>query len=158
MQFSDYQANAATTAIYPTEGECLYPLLGLLGEVGEFAEKMEKIVFSSNPPGNLYEIAVQALLTEMAARGRTAETLKKLLRDRSDRLPDGTLTSLAERKESLRQIDTGELIKELGDCLWYLSALASDFSIDLGEVARRNIDKLFSRKQRGCLQGSGDNR
>jgi NTP pyrophosphatase (non-canonical NTP hydrolase) len=47
---------------------------------------------------------------------------------------------------------------ELGDVLWYLSQVASDLGISLDEVAESNIEKLKSRKERGTLGGSGDNR
>jgi len=48
--------------------------------------------------------------------------------------------------------------KELGDVIWYVSNLASDFDLTLDEIAEFNIQKLFSRKERGVLKGSGDNR
>lgn len=48
--------------------------------------------------------------------------------------------------------------KELGDVLWFVAAIASDHGFTLEDVARANINKLFSRKERGTLQGSGDNR
>ncbi len=48
--------------------------------------------------------------------------------------------------------------KELGDCLWFISILAFEAGLNLGEVAQENLDKLFSRKERGVLQGSGDDR
>lgn len=48
--------------------------------------------------------------------------------------------------------------KELGDVLWMLSAIAADNGFTLEDVARANIDKLTSRKERGVLGGSGDNR
>ena len=51
-----------------------------------------------------------------------------------------------------------ELLKELGDVLWYVNALANDLGSDLQTVADMNITKLESRKARGVLQGSGDNR
>ena len=46
----------------------------------------------------------------------------------------------------------------MGDVLWYLSQLASELDIDLGEIAQRNLDKLFDRKSRGVIGGSGDKR
>ena len=48
--------------------------------------------------------------------------------------------------------------KELGDVLWYLTQVATEFDLDLDELARRNLEKLFSRKERGVIRGDGDNR
>jgi NTP pyrophosphatase (non-canonical NTP hydrolase) len=47
---------------------------------------------------------------------------------------------------------------EIGDVLWYLAALAGDIGYDLDTIAKRNLEKLDSRKERGVLQGDGDNR
>lgn len=43
MDASDYQTEAVKTAIYPDQYEITYPLLGLIGEVGEFANKYKKV-------------------------------------------------------------------------------------------------------------------
>ena len=51
-----------------------------------------------------------------------------------------------------------ELILELGDVLWYVANLAYELNATLEEVAVGNIQKLESRKVRGVLSGSGDNR
>jgi NTP pyrophosphatase (non-canonical NTP hydrolase) len=48
--------------------------------------------------------------------------------------------------------------KELGDVLWYLTALAEDFALTLEDIAYTNVNKLESRAQRGVISGSGDNR
>ncbi len=48
--------------------------------------------------------------------------------------------------------------KELGDVLWFVAAIASNNGYTLQEIAQSNINKLFSRRDRGTLQGSGDNR
>lgn len=40
-----YQTAALTTAIYPNQGQnYVYPTLGLVGEAGEVAEKIKKII------------------------------------------------------------------------------------------------------------------
>ena len=51
-----------------------------------------------------------------------------------------------------------ELAKELGDVLWYINALAHDIGYDLETIAKMNIEKLASRKERGMIHGNGDNR
>lgn len=51
-----------------------------------------------------------------------------------------------------------DMRKELGDVLWFVSAIAADHGFTLEEVALTNIQKLTSRKERGTLHGSGDNR
>ena len=51
-----------------------------------------------------------------------------------------------------------DIKSELGDVLWYLSELALTYNISLEEVAKSNLEKLSSRKMRGTLSGSGDNR
>jgi len=109
MDFSEYQKKSRQTAIYPNKGNnFIYPTLGLVGETGEIAEK-----------------------------------IKKILRDKNGKIDDETKT---------------ELVKELGDVLWYLSNLSTELKVSLEDIAARNIEKLFSRMGRDKLHGSGDNR
>lgn len=51
-----------------------------------------------------------------------------------------------------------EMIKELGDVLWFVAIMADELGVTLEQVAQQNIDKLYSRQQRGTLKGSGDER
>jgi NTP pyrophosphatase (non-canonical NTP hydrolase) len=51
-----------------------------------------------------------------------------------------------------------ELVAELGDVLWYVANMASDLGVSLDKVAIYNLNKLQSRKARGAIKGSGDNR
>lgn len=44
MDLNEYQRSAISTAIYPEETVKTYPLLGLMGEVGEFANKYKKVI------------------------------------------------------------------------------------------------------------------
>lgn len=112
MTFNEYQKQAKTTALYKDtvaeDKHLIYTVLGLVGESGEFAEK-----------------------------------IKKLYRDKGGKLG-------AEEK--------AELVKELGDVLWYAASIASELGVSLGDVAQINADKLQSRRDRGKVQGEGDNR
>jgi NTP pyrophosphatase (non-canonical NTP hydrolase) len=75
--------------------------------------------------------------------GEVAEKIKKTIRD-----GDGEITE--EKKK--------EIAKEISDIFWYLSALASDLELSVEGLAIKNLEKLFDRKNRGVLGGSGDNR
>lgn len=56
------------------------------------------------------------------------------------------------------EVDKHDIAKELGDVLWYLTALGEFYGVTLEDIAALNLDKLRSRKQRGVLGGTGDNR
>jgi NTP pyrophosphatase (non-canonical NTP hydrolase) len=75
--------------------------------------------------------------------GEVAEKVKKIYRDDKGQVTD-------EKKQEIK--------KELGDVLWYTTQLATELGFSLEEVAQANLDKLFSRLDRGVLGGSGDNR
>jgi len=75
--------------------------------------------------------------------GEVADKVKKVIRDNN-------LDFDAEKREAIAL--------EIGDVLWYCATLAHDIGYSLEDVAKKNIDKLASRAQRGKLGGSGDNR
>mgnify|MGYP001585909875 FL=1 len=75
--------------------------------------------------------------------GEVLEKIKKIMRDEKSGTAD-------EKKEEIK--------KEIGDVLWYLAALSTEFKLDLDDIAKKNIEKLHSRKKRNQLHGSGDNR
>lgn len=54
--------------------------------------------------------------------------------------------------------DMVELEKEAGDILWQLAGLCKVMGWNLEDVAQQNLAKLASRKQRGVIDGNGDNR
>lgn len=47
---------------------------------------------------------------------------------------------------------------EIGDLLWYAARLADELRFDLDWIAKQNLEKLSSRKERGVIGGSGDDR
>jgi len=75
--------------------------------------------------------------------GEVAGKLKKIYRDNNGEFS-------AEAKTNI--------INELGDVLWYLANIAYDIGYNLEFVAKLNIDKLASRKERNKISGSGDHR
>jgi NTP pyrophosphatase (non-canonical NTP hydrolase) len=75
--------------------------------------------------------------------GEVAEHAKKAIRDDAGMVTD-------ERRAAVA--------KELGDVLWYVAQLASELGLELDQIARDNLEKLFSRQRRGVLSGSGDER
>ena len=62
-------------------------------------------------------------------------------------------------KEQRDNTQHGEkIVGELGDILWFLTRLANYYGLNLEEIAAMNIGKLRSRKERGTISGSGDDR
>lgn len=65
---------------------------------------------------------------------------------------------VAYKEGKVSKEDKEELKKELGDVVWYIAVLAHSLGLTLEEVMGLNVKKLASRKQRGVIKGSGDNR
>lgn len=86
MNLSEYQEKARSTAIYLDieNSQMIYPALGLVGECGEVAEKVKKLIRDSG-----WDIT-------------------------------------RERKEAI--------VKELGDCCWYLANICCDTNLDLNII------------------------
>lgn len=90
--------------------------------------------------------------------GELAEHVGKAMRD------DGYCRPVNEGEDIVGFLDglTPErrelIIKEVGDNLWYLSAICNELDITLSEAAITNIRKLADRQARDKLQGSGDER
>lgn len=75
--------------------------------------------------------------------GEVAEKFKKLIRDKGGEVSEE---------------DKQEILKELGDILWYVNSVSHLLGSSLEEIAQKNLDKVLGRKQRGVTSGSGDNR
>jgi NTP pyrophosphatase (non-canonical NTP hydrolase) len=173
MKIKDYQDGARSTAIYPTEAKIAYPVLGLVGEIGELEARFQisewdevaikgeigdvlwycanlcsdlqmmltdcldldmHADFSKINPENLY---VDDVIVEI---GLIAEAAKKIIRD----------GALEKKKEIIRN--------RIGRILVHLQSLARDCKSTLEEIAAANLDKLQGRKDRGTLQGDGEER
>lgn len=167
MTLNEYQALAKTTAVYPDFGRVLYPLLGLIGEVGEVCDKVISALGLYDEQFckdlELQGIQVREILKSTAEKGKRAEWYKKLIR-KGERDGIALNPSFCHKFQSqLHRILSDETAsagtrKELGDVLWYLSKLSDDLDALLGTVGSENLDKLFDRKDRNVICGDGDNR
>jgi len=75
--------------------------------------------------------------------GEVAGKIKKVFRDKGGEISEETRSALKA---------------ELGDVLWYLSQVCTELDLSMGEVAEYNIEKLYSRLERGTIRGDGDER
>lgn len=75
--------------------------------------------------------------------GEVADKVKKIYRDH-----EGIVDSVAKQ----------EIAAELGDVLWYLTAIAVKLRVPLWSIAKCNIDKVNRRINMETLHGSGDYR
>jgi NTP pyrophosphatase (non-canonical NTP hydrolase) len=114
MTFNEYQKQAMKTD-YNLDGDrsiqsiaFIEHVLGLVGESGEFADKVKKI-YRNN-------------------------------------------------QKEMSEAERIELLKELGDVLWYVSSLASYMDAELETVADKNLKKLADRAKRNVIASKGDNR
>lgn len=53
--------------------------------------------------------------------------------------------------KKVRNAYVEELMKEIGDCAWFLSGLCHVLGVPFGDVAQGNIDKLAKRKEEGTI-------
>lgn len=75
--------------------------------------------------------------------GEVSGKFAKAIRDSCGRIND-------ERKK--------EITKELGDVCWFVAELCTLLGVSMSEVMIGNIEKLKSRRERGKIHGSGDDR
>ena len=170
MKLIEYIEKARTTALYPDLGNNIYyPTLGLAGEC---AEVYDKVYFEATEVEIIKELGdvcwyIANLITELKinvddltinsvdgdalqlcgmmviSTGVIAECVKKTMRDSGGVMPD--------EKRS-------DVIDNIGMIIAYVDAIATIIGSSIDEVTQTNIDKLFSRKERGVIKGDGDNR
>lgn len=105
-------------------------------------EDYQRFVKSTKVYDKEYELVYPILgLTNEA--GEVAGKLKKIMRDENGQLSQESFDSL---------------IAELGDVLWYVTAIADDLGVQISDIFYENYMKLQSRQARGVLKGSGDKR
>lgn len=109
-------------------------------KINEYQKKAHDFAcFRGNTSKGL-EYAVMGLSEEA---GEVSGKFAKALRDEK-----GIITK--QRKKAI--------FKELGDVCWFIAEISTLLNFSLEEVMQGNIDKLTSRKERGVIHGSGDDR
>lgn len=108
-----------------------------------FEEYQKQALTTVLSTGDSFKDLLHWVLGLNGEAGEVAEKLKKIIRDKN-----GVIT----------EEDKLEMAKELGDVLWYIAVFAHDLGVPLDDIAGANLAKLKSRKDRGKLSGSGDNR
>ena len=136
LDLFEYQTKAMNTCM-DSSRNMSYMALGMMSEVGEFTGKIAKAIRK----GNVY--------------------IGKEIQGNIDCKNDSDLhidyNGFQHKRQDIIDFEEG-LRAELGDILWFVAGIASVMGWDLTEVAQENIAKLASRKERGVIDGNGDNR
>lgn len=112
-------------------------------KLNEYQEKCSKYDLYT-PTSNITEQAfMDKILGLVGESGEVADKVKKIMRDNNGKA---------------KEQDLIEIAKEIGDVLWYVAELSKYIGFSLEDIAVINLNKLESRKDRGKLCGSGDNR
>lgn len=104
-EYQDWCVNGVLDSTHTPQLPLIYPTLGLVGESGEFADKVKKII-----------------------------------------------------RDGPESVDELDLVKELGDVLWYLAVCADKLGVPLSWVVEVNMAKLNRRREEDKIHGQGDNR
>lgn len=129
MTLNEYQEKAMTTCL-PTCDNLVYMGFNLSAEVGELLGKLAKAIRKDK------------LSFEQGVNGDDQPITNKNL----------------EECYKLSDEDFNEIKKECGDVAWMLAGICKVFGFNLEDVCQQNLAKLASRKQRGVIDGNGDNR
>jgi len=135
-----------------------YPLwyyaLGVCGEAGEFAAKVDKLYPVSAVIGRFFIIALRAAATI----GEMVDKVKKMYRNDGHAAREHSESDEITLHHFVTDVERTALGLELGDILWYVSRSAAKIGLTLEEVARMNVEKLSDRARRNVLRSQGDNR
>ena len=174
VSLDQYQAEAMKTAVFgPVGHPVVNDLMICFSEMGKIAERAKK-TFRDNK-GDFTTESKQAIvhsLESICDKGATilASMNKPVVGQGCELIYPifglmgesgevaGKLIPLINNPAPLTVEQRAELVKEIGDVMWYLAALTTVLGVSLSEVATINIEKLKSRQDRGKIHGDGDNR
>lgn len=127
-------------------GDVLWYITRVADELDTSLENVVGSIPVENISYNEQKFAVNARKMVIAC-GRIAEITKKTLRDDNG---DITADISSERRKLI--------LEALREVVQYFIILSENFKTNMDEIAEMNVQKLESRKNRGTLSGSGDNR
>lgn len=91
----------------------------------------------------------------IAEVGEIADKVAKMKRKKEAYLSDDHIVSTSCDEVVAREM-CHELIKEVGDVMWFCAGLAHYLGYSLEEVAQINLDKLSTRKQSNTIIDHND--
>ena len=104
--------------------------------IDEYSKQALSTLTSEHEYGEVRAQLMSVVLGLGGESGEILEKFKKILR---------------EKKGVINEADKEEIVKELGDVLWYLNSISTLIGSSLEEVARKNNEKLKSRQARNQL-------
>lgn len=109
---------------------------------------------------NFNDYQKRAITTNLAKEDQVLELMQQVLGlgDEAGEVLAIFKKWIRDNDADLAKLDKKNVTKELGDILWYIAVVAHDLDIALDDIAAVNLEKLRSRKERGTLRGSGDER
>jgi NTP pyrophosphatase (non-canonical NTP hydrolase) len=133
------------TMLFRAEAEALLAFVeGATGNALTFGEYSTQAIASATYPGATTIECVMYLALKLAGEaGEVAQKIAKAVRDNASVIDETRRRALCS---------------ELGDVLWYVSAIAGELDSSLAEVAQQNLTKIKDRQARGAIGGDGDNR
>lgn len=162
----DYQFN---------EANWIYPILGLQNEIGELVSVVNNIDAYKDKDGELaikketgdvfwylaevcttLNLSLQAIVDTDSSYTFVPPGLSLLLH--ASELSGIAKKAIRDNKGEITQVTLSKIQEVLIAITKNLVAMMRDYNIDVTEVLQMNLDKLQSRKERGVLTGSGDNR
>lgn len=180
MNYNEYQDKVGQFADYPAASvdgnkvRLLYPVLGLCEEVGELTEKMHKYL-ASGLSEDMVDGVVKELgdvcwfcqevctvmgwrLQDIAMMQPSSDVPEMDMHLFSDRIAG----ILAKAVRDNRGVVPDEKIADMKRCLLEVFIRTKTLSLSIGtdieDVLQKNYIKLASRKERGVIHGSGDDR
>lgn len=143
MKFSEYQEKARNTAIYPKEQGLYYTTLGLVGEAGEIANKVKKVI--RDDAGDLTDEARAVIVNEIGDALWYIANLAFELGIELDMIAHQNLRKLSARQEGKTLKGSGDDREQIKD----IASLMSQSILKKGDVVHAFNNYIVKSKSYG---------